>query len=231
MPQTRSFVRAFLRPRGLDVPCTPLLADALERAADLPCAPLRESFPTRTLRVAVLPLAVAVACDGIWWRKRSVLAQGTLGSVESSRSAYARHHPMVLIRPARGVHVGRAGGSSPLFRRAVRRGVYLGADHAAAASGCFATCAITSPYGFAVMDRPEPRRVLLSMRNFWYVRIFESVVRTLAARGHQIHLLVGHDPDPTGHWTHPPTRSSHRRRTSRWPSHDGPSTMSGSTCD
>jgi hypothetical protein len=51
------------------------------------------------------------------------------------------------------------------------------------------------------MNRPEPRRVLLSMRNFWYVRIFESVVRTLAARGHQIHLLVGHDPDPTGHWT------------------------------
>ena len=39
------------------------------------------------------------------------------------------------------------------------------------------------------------------MRNFWYVRIFESVVRTLAARGHQIHLLIGHDPDPTGQWT------------------------------
>ena len=51
------------------------------------------------------------------------------------------------------------------------------------------------------MGRPEPLRILLSMRNFWYVRIFESVVRTLAARGHQIHLLIGHDPDPTGQWT------------------------------
>jgi hypothetical protein len=51
------------------------------------------------------------------------------------------------------------------------------------------------------MDRPEPLRILLSMRNFWYVRIFESVVRMLAARGHQIHLLIGHDPDPTGQWT------------------------------
>jgi hypothetical protein len=51
------------------------------------------------------------------------------------------------------------------------------------------------------MDRPEPLRILLSMRNFWYVRIFDSVVRTLAARGHQIHLLIGHDPDPTGQWT------------------------------
>jgi hypothetical protein len=26
-------------------------------------------------------------------------------------------------------------------------------------------------------------------------------VRALAARGHQIHLLIGHDPDPTGQWT------------------------------
>jgi hypothetical protein len=51
------------------------------------------------------------------------------------------------------------------------------------------------------MDRPDPLRILLSMRNFWYVRIFESVVRALTARGHQIHLLVGHDPDPTGQWT------------------------------
>ena len=51
------------------------------------------------------------------------------------------------------------------------------------------------------MDRPRPLRILLSMRNFWYVRIFESVVRMLAARGHQIHLLIGHDPDPTGQWT------------------------------
>jgi hypothetical protein len=51
------------------------------------------------------------------------------------------------------------------------------------------------------MARPERLRILLSMRNFWYVRIFESVVRTLAARGHQIHLLIGHDPDPTGQWT------------------------------
>jgi hypothetical protein len=51
------------------------------------------------------------------------------------------------------------------------------------------------------MARPERLRILLSMRNFWYVRVFESVVRSLAARGHQIHLLIGHDPDPTGQWT------------------------------
>ena len=51
------------------------------------------------------------------------------------------------------------------------------------------------------MARPDRLRILLSMRNFWYVRIFEPVVRKLADRGHQIHLLIGHDPDPTGQWT------------------------------
>jgi hypothetical protein len=51
------------------------------------------------------------------------------------------------------------------------------------------------------MAKPEALRILLSMRNFWYVRIFESVVRALASRGHHIHILVGHDPDPTGQWT------------------------------
>jgi hypothetical protein len=51
------------------------------------------------------------------------------------------------------------------------------------------------------MGRPDQLRILLSMRNFWYVRVFESVVRSLAARGHQVHLLIGHDPDPTGQWT------------------------------
>jgi hypothetical protein len=51
------------------------------------------------------------------------------------------------------------------------------------------------------MAKPESLRILLSMRNFWYVRIFEPVVRALAARGHRIHILVGHDPDPTNQWT------------------------------
>ncbi|MEQ1574546.1 MAG: hypothetical protein ABL993_09900 [Vicinamibacterales bacterium] len=51
------------------------------------------------------------------------------------------------------------------------------------------------------MATPDALRILLSMRNFWYVRVFESVVRALAARGHQVHILVGHDPDPTHQWT------------------------------
>ena len=32
--------------------------------------------------------------------------------------------------------------------------------------------------------------MLFSMRNFWYVRIFEPVIRELAARGHAVHILA-----------------------------------------
>ncbi len=33
-------------------------------------------------------------------------------------------------------------------------------------------------------------RILFSMRNLWYIRIFESVIRELAARGHRIHIAA-----------------------------------------
>ena len=33
-------------------------------------------------------------------------------------------------------------------------------------------------------------RILFSTRNFWYVRIFEPVLRLLAERGHDIHILA-----------------------------------------
>jgi hypothetical protein len=36
----------------------------------------------------------------------------------------------------------------------------------------------------------KPLRVLFSMRNFWYVKLFDSVVRELASRGHHVHVLA-----------------------------------------
>jgi len=33
-------------------------------------------------------------------------------------------------------------------------------------------------------------RILFSMRNFWYVKLFEAVVRELASRGHAVHVLA-----------------------------------------
>jgi hypothetical protein len=38
----------------------------------------------------------------------------------------------------------------------------------------------------------RPLRILFSMRNFWYVRLYESVIRELAARGHHVHILAEH---------------------------------------
>jgi hypothetical protein len=60
--QTERFVAAFLRPHGLDVACTPLLASAIERAArDGSVAPRRESIRTRAFRVIAYPTAVLVS--------------------------------------------------------------------------------------------------------------------------------------------------------------------------
>lgn len=38
--------------------------------------------------------------------------------------------------------------------------------------------------------RPKPLRILFSMRNFWYVKLFDSVIRELASRGHDVHILA-----------------------------------------
>jgi hypothetical protein len=121
--QTQSFVRSFLRPRGLDVPCTPLLADALQRAAGLPCVPRGESVGIRILRCAVLPLAMVLRLtefgggSGLFSRKGLGEAWGRLG--RNTRSVIR----LVLIRPARGVMwvLRRV---AAMFRRGVRRGIY-----------------------------------------------------------------------------------------------------------
>jgi hypothetical protein len=63
--QTERFVGAFLRPHGLDVACTPILAGALERAArETVTTPTRESIATKALRAIALPVALLVKAFG-----------------------------------------------------------------------------------------------------------------------------------------------------------------------
>jgi hypothetical protein len=121
--QTQAFVQSFLRPLGLDVPCTPLLADALERAADHPRAPIRDSVGARLLRVVLLPAAVLLRVmefgggNGLFSRKGLAEAWQRLG--KNSRSILR----FTVVRPLRGVlWVLRR--SVALSRRAVRRLIY-----------------------------------------------------------------------------------------------------------
>ena len=59
--QLRNFVQAFVRPAGLDVPATPVLADAIEDLARMPKpAPARVSPGSYLLRAALYPVAVAM---------------------------------------------------------------------------------------------------------------------------------------------------------------------------
>lgn len=121
--QTQAFVRSFLRPRGLDVPSTPLLADALERAADQPRSPVRDSIGARVLRVAVFPIAAVLRLmelgggDGLLSRKGLAEAWNRLG--RNSRGILR----LMVIRPVRGV-LWVARRAAALSRRAMRRIVY-----------------------------------------------------------------------------------------------------------
>jgi hypothetical protein len=59
--QTLRFVEHFLRPHGMEKPCTPILVEALERAAaEGPRVPVRDRLADKSLRVVVAPLAVTM---------------------------------------------------------------------------------------------------------------------------------------------------------------------------
>ena len=79
--QTEQFVRSFLRPDGLDRACTPVLADAFERAARVGTIPQGTSLATRLLRVMVAPLALVVH------------EVGQQGSTRSKKAETGAAHP------------------------------------------------------------------------------------------------------------------------------------------
>jgi GNAT superfamily N-acetyltransferase len=120
---TQAFVGTFLRPKGLDVPCTPLLADALERAAAHPGAPVRDLVGARVLRVAVLPVAVLLRLME-FGEGSGLLSRKGLGEVWRRLGKNSRTIARFLVvRPLRaGLWIGRR--IVAFLRRAARRAVY-----------------------------------------------------------------------------------------------------------
>jgi hypothetical protein len=67
--RTQQFIASFARPRGLDVPVAPLVADAVEGVAAMgPATPERPSAATLCLRVVLAPVAAALGlgAGGTW---------------------------------------------------------------------------------------------------------------------------------------------------------------------
>jgi hypothetical protein len=75
LEQTRTFVEAFVRPRGLDRTATSILAEEIEQLALVRAAPLPSSLATSVLRVALYPAAAFRRARG---RRDRRAASGTV---------------------------------------------------------------------------------------------------------------------------------------------------------
>ena len=95
--QTDRFVSAFLRPHGLNVACTPILAAAIERAArETATAPRRQSIVTRGVRVGAIPLAWVV---GLFSDEGALRARGSLKKARL-RQGLRRGRPSAELKRA-----------------------------------------------------------------------------------------------------------------------------------
>ena len=109
--QTLRFVEHFLRPHGMDKPCTPILVEALERAAAQgPRVRVREGLADKSLRVVVAPLAMTMRASDRLTRlgvekvahrvkrgTRRVIYEGYASVKRAAKLTYGR----VLKKPSR----------------------------------------------------------------------------------------------------------------------------------
>jgi hypothetical protein len=100
--QTEKFLGVFVRPGGLDTPCTPALTDAFERAASAPRAkPRRESIGVLLLRLAAAPLAAIVlrvqGQDG--WRVKKEKKKAASGKKKTDKAKKRPQSATQDVRP------------------------------------------------------------------------------------------------------------------------------------
>ncbi len=113
---SEQFVAAFVRPYGLDAPCTPILVDAIERAARLESRPRRDAIGSAA-RVLVWPVAVAMWIWTILERLWTVAADPAADATDAPRTIVEkggrvlrvaahrlrRQAPRLVLLAARGV--------------------------------------------------------------------------------------------------------------------------------
>lgn len=116
------FVGSFIRPHGMHEPCTPKLADALERAA-APVQASRESFGVHAARAALFPVAVVVDwfsppldADGksgqAWWKKADgerLIKRLVVGPIRAIWRGLRSVTRRVRALPARAMRLARHG--------------------------------------------------------------------------------------------------------------------------
>jgi len=115
--ETQQFVASFVRPHGLDVPCTPILADAIARAGWTRSTPRREGTAAVLLRVPLWPLASALWVWAMLERAWTIAPDPAAGAADAPRTVFekagrvirvtthriGRRAPRLLLLAARGV--------------------------------------------------------------------------------------------------------------------------------
>lgn len=115
--RNRRFVGRFVRPRGLDRPCTPLLADAIERLGGEEAAPRRARAGGVELVLGLLIRRLAgrrAGAGGLLTKARTRRASGVLRRL-AKRTRYHHRVSAVTRRLAQGVE--SAGRRSQLARQ------------------------------------------------------------------------------------------------------------------
>jgi hypothetical protein len=101
--ETQRFVASFVRPHGLNVPCTPVLADAITRAAQRKPAPVAgRSFAAAGLRAACWPVAAAMSVADVSVQPRDTVEALKRTARDGGRRT-RRRGGRVLDAAARGV--------------------------------------------------------------------------------------------------------------------------------
>lgn len=122
--QTEQFVRAFIRPHGLQSPCTPILADVLERTAAAGRPAADETLGVKAMRIAAWPLAVVLNWMSLGESASQITRRAAFETWRKLGRGWRIALKRLVIRPARFV-VWLLVLCLRMTRRLLKRAIYL----------------------------------------------------------------------------------------------------------